>query len=140
MEENTTQTQESSNDLLNATVGENEGFPGLECKPVLISNVVIQTHNKEKKKMDNQLVQIHCKHPDQNDLIKLTQIQRIRGKDVINTALFVNVDDDRKFMKDSGIATLLSFNNVSTLKELEGLTMDTVKESETSKYMALKCY
>lgn len=134
------QTQEVSTDLLNATVGDNEGYVPLECKPVVIKEVVIQTHNKEDKKMDSELVQIHCKHPDKDDFIKITQIKKISGDKMVNTALFVNVDSEGKFMKDSGIATLLSFKNVSTLKALEGLEIDTVKESETSKYMCLKCY
>ena len=70
----------------------------------------------------------------------MTQVKRVNGDKMINTALFVTVDNDGKFMKDSGIAYLLSFMKVSALKELEGKMMDTVKESETSKYMALKCY
>lgn len=140
MEEQNVQTQESSKDLLNATVGQNEGSKALECKPVQIKDIVIQTVNKEGKTMDNPLVQLLCKHPDKEDLIKLTQIKRLIGEKLANTALFVSVDDDGQFMKDSGVACLLKFNNKSTLKELEGIMMDTVKESETSKYMALKCY
>ncbi len=140
MEDNTNQTQESSTDVLNTTVGDNEGSQALECKPVEIKEVVIQTENKEGKKMDNSLVNIMCKHPDKEELIKLTQVKRVNGDKMINTALFVTVDNDGKFMKDSGIAYLLSFMKVSALKELEGKMMDTVKESETSKYMALKCY
>ncbi len=142
MEEQNVQTQESNTttDYLNATVGENEGSKGLDPKVVKMVSIVIQTHNKDNKKMDNELVQVHCKHPDNDDLIKLTQIQHIRGRDVINTALFISADDEGKFMKDSGIAKLLAFKNVSTLKALEGLEIDTIKESETSKYMCLKCY
>ena len=64
MEDNTNQTQESSTDVLNTTVGDNEGSQALECKPVEIKEVVIQTENKEGKKMDNSLVNIMCKHPD----------------------------------------------------------------------------
>ena len=140
MEENTTQTQESSTNLLNATVGENEGSKALECKPVVIVGIVIQTHNKDDKKMDSELVNIMCKHPDKEDPVKLTQIKWINGDKMTNTSLFVTLDSDGKFMKDSGIARLLLFAKKSTLKELEGLTLDTVKESEISKYMALKCY
>ena len=80
------QTQEVSTDLLNATVGDNEGYVPLECKPVGIEEVVIQTHNKEDKKMDNELVQIHCKHPDKEELIKITQIKKISGDKMVNTA------------------------------------------------------
>lgn len=142
MEEQEVQKQESNTttDYLNSTVGENEGAKGLDPKPVMIASVQIQTHNKDNKKMDNELVQVHCKHPDKDDLIKLTQIQHIKGSVVVNTALFISADDEGKFMKDSGIAILLAFKNVKTLKELESLQMDTIKESETSKYMALKCY
>ena len=134
------QTQETSTDLLNATVGDNEGSRALECKPVTIVSVIIQTHNKNKEKMDNELVNILCKHPDKEEPIKLTQIKWIDGDKMVNTSLFVAVDDDGKFMKDSGIARLLTFKGVSTLKALEGLQLDTVKESEKSKYMCLKCY
>ncbi len=140
MEEQNVQTQESSNNILDATVGNNEGSQALEHKEVEIVDVIIQTHNKDNKKMNNELVQIHCKHPDKDDPIKLTQVKRVNGDKMINTSLFVARDDDGKFMKDSGIATLLHFKQVSTLTALKGLKIDTVKESETSKYMALKCY
>jgi len=139
--EDENQTQESStNDLLNATTGENEGSKALECKPVIVGGIVIQTHNKEDKKMETALVNVMCKHPDKDDPIKLTQIKWVNGEKVTNTALFATVDGEGKFMKDSGVARLLAFAKVATLKELEGVTFDTVKESETSKYMCLKCY
>ena len=141
MEENNTQTQESStNDLLNTTIGENEGSKALECKPVVVAGIIVQTHNKDNKKMDTPLVNVMCKHPDKDEVIKITQIKWINGDKMVNTALFATVDEEGKFMKDSGVARLLSFANKSALRDLEGFTFDTVKESETSKYMCLKCY
>jgi len=134
------QTQETSTDILNATVGENEGSKALDCKPVTVASIIIQTHNKNGEKMENELVNVLCKHPDKDDPIKLTQIKWINGDKMVNTSLFVTLDGDKKFMKDSGIAKLLAFKNVKTLKELEGLEFETVKESERSKYMCLKCY
>ena len=140
--EDESQTQESNTETnyLNSTVGNNEGSQGLDPKPVVIASIVIQTKNKEDKVMDNPLVQIHCKHPDKEELLRLTQVQRIRDSKILNTALLISTDKEGRFYKDSGIACLLEFMKVSSLKELEGLTMDTVKESETSKYMSLKCY
>ena len=134
------QESNKQTDYLNSTVGDKEGSQALEPKEVVIASVIIQTKNKDDKVMDNPLMQIHCKHPDKDELIKLTQIKRLSGEKLINTALFVAMDKDGKFFKDSGIATLLSFLKVSSPKELEGLKIETVKESETSKYMALKCY
>jgi hypothetical protein len=140
MEEEEKQESNSTLDFLNSEVGENEGSQALEPGEVVIASIQMKTHNKQEKKMDNPLVEVHCKHPDREELIKLTQIKRISGEKMINVALFATVDKDGKLFKDSGIASLLSFVGVSKLKDLEGHKIEVVKESETSKYLALKCY
>ncbi len=132
--------QSDVEDYLNTETGDNEGSQALEPKEVVIASIGTKTHNKEDKKMDNPLIEILCKHPDKDEPIKLTSIKRLSGEKIIESALFVAVDDDKKFFKDSAIAYLLKFKGVKKLSDLEGKKIDTVKKSETSKYMALKCY
>lgn len=141
--EEQTQKQESTQkeiDYLGATVGDNEGFPGLEPKDVVIGTVTLKTKNKKDEVMPNPLVQVHCKHPDSDELVVLTDIKRLDGNNVIVSALFTQVDKEGKYTKDSAIAGLLSFMKVATLKELEGKTIGTVTKDEHSKYLSLKCY
>lgn len=139
MEENT-KLQSKEIDYLTSESGENEGSQTLEPKPCLIAGIVIQTKNKDDVKMDNPLVNVHVKHPDKDEPINLTAIKWLNGEKMVVSALFVSVDKEGKFFKDSAIAKLLSFNGVKTLKELEGKTIDTIKQNETSKYLAIKCY
>ncbi len=140
MEDTQQESNTTINEYLETEVGENEGSKALEAKPVMIVGTSLKTKNKELKVMDNPLIEIICKHPDKEESIKLTKIKQLRSDQIIITSLFVNVDSDKKFMKDSGIAALLKFAKVKTLKELEGKQLDTLKESENSKYLALKCY
>lgn len=132
--------QSDVEDYLNTETGDKEGSQALEPKEVVIAGVSTKTHNKDDKKMDNPLIEILCKHPDKDDPIKLTSIKRLSGEKIIESALFVTVDADKRFFKDSAIAYLLKFMGVKKLSDLEGKKIDTVKQSETSKYMALKCY
>lgn len=140
--ENKNKTLEQSNEtnILDATVGENEGNVALDPKDVMIASITEQTHNKDDKKMENSLIHIHVKHPDKDELISIKQIKWLNGEKMVNSALFASLDSDGKFMKDSAIARLLAFVSVNTLKELEGKTIGTVKEAENSKYLSLKCY
>lgn len=137
---NETESKQEDLDILKAEVGENESFPGLDPKEVVIGTVTLKTHNKDKVLMKNQLVQIHCKHPDDDKLVVLTDIKWEKGDDLIVSALFVNRDKEGKFTKDSAIAVLFSFMKVKTLSELEGKTIGTVLKGKESKYLALKCY
>lgn len=138
--ENTTEESNTQDNYLDTQVGENEGSKALEPKPIVIAGVSVKTKNKEEQIMSSPLIEICCKHPDKEEIIKLTKIKQLVGEKVIVTSLFVNVDTEGKFMKDSGIAALLKFHGVETLKELEGKHNDTLKESDNSKYLALKCY
>ncbi len=135
-----TESEQENSDILNAEVGENESFPGLEAKDIVIGTVTLKTHDKKNVKMKNELVQVHCKHPDDDKLLVLTDIKWQRDDDLIVSALFVNRDKDGKFTKDSGIATLLSFMKAKSLAELSGKKMGTVLKSKDSKYLALRCY
>ena len=135
--------QQKSNDTpdyLNAKVGEKEGSKALEPKPIVVASVTIQTENKDGETMENPLANIHCKHPDKEDLIKLTSIKWLNGEKMAVSALFITADDEGLFMKDSGIARLLKFVKTDTLSDLVGKTIDTVKQLETSRYLCLKCY
>lgn len=142
MEEEIQKQKSKQEDLdhLNTEVGDNEGSQALEPKEVLIAGVSIKTKNKENEVMDNPLIEILCKHPDKEETIKLTSIKKLSGEKIIQSALFVSKDKEGKFFKDSAIAYLLKFMDVKKLSDLEGKKIDTVKQSETSKYIALKCY
>lgn len=134
------QKSKAIEDYLNTPTGDTEGSQLLEPKEVTIGGVSIKTHNKDGEKMDNPLVEIHCKHPDKDELIKITSIKRLSDEKLITSALFIAVDNDKKFYKDSAIAFLLRFMNCTVLSELEGKKINTVRQADKSKYIALKCY
>lgn len=132
--------QEDLDNILGSEVGENESFPGLDPKEVVIGTVTLKTKNKNNELMSNPLLQVHCKHPDDDKLVVLTDIKWEKGEDVIVSALFVNRDKEGKFTKDSAIAGLLSFANVKSPSDLAGKKIGTVLKAKDSKYLALKCY
>jgi len=50
------------------------------------------------------------------------------------------LDDNKEIQKSSAIDRLLKYLKCSTLKEIKGKVIDTVQESEDSKYLSLKAY
>lgn len=138
--ENSQSTETSKEDILNAQVGENESRKVYGAVPVVVASVRLKTHTKENKKMDNPLAELYCKHPESEELIKLSKISFLRDKKVTLGSLFSQTDTEHKLMKDSVIARLLNFANVTTLNELVGKEFATETESESSRYLVIKAY
>ena len=68
-------------ELLNTKIGTIDK-PKLQAKPVKIASVIFQTHNKDGKEMTTPLAQVLCKHPDKDDVLKITKIKFIDGEDI----------------------------------------------------------
>ena len=62
--------------ILDKKIGDNE-VPKNTVDPakVAIVKITIKKTNKEGKKMDTPLVEFHVKHPDKDDLLKITKVK-----------------------------------------------------------------
>lgn len=107
---------------------------------VKIASVVIQETKKNGEKMSTPLAQVMIKHPDKEELLTISKIKYIEGKDVLVKGLWVQLDADGKIQKSSAIDVLLKFTNSKTLEELYTKDIEAVHESEESKFLCLKAY
>ena len=130
----------ANDDILNKPIGKIEKT---SIKPaiVTISGVVIKTHKSDGTLMKVPSASILVIHPDKKDEpMAISKVTYVDGKVIKTAGLWVQLDADNNIQKSSAIDRLLKYLKKSTLKELEGMVIDTVQESDDSKYLSLKAY
>ncbi len=133
-------TEESQEDLLDKKVGTLEPEK-LKPGKIVVKDISIQQQMKKgTDKPVGKIVNFMCKHPDKEDLIKLTKVlfRKDEKESVKESGLWYNEDKENNIQKGSALAVLMSFNNVSTLKELENKELET--ELNEAGYLCFKAY
>ena len=127
-------------DILNKPVGKIEKT---SIKPaiVTISGVVIKTHKSDGSIMKVPSASVLVIHPEKKEEpMVISKVTYVEGKIIKTAGLWVQLDADNNIQKSSAIDRLLKYLKCSTLKEIEGKVIDTVQESDDSKYLSLKAY
>lgn len=133
-------TEESQEDLLDKKVGTLEPEK-LKPGKIVVKDISIQQQMKKgTDKPVGKIVNFMCKHPDKEDLIKLTKVlfRKDEKESVKESGLWYNEDKENNIQKGSALAVLMSYNNVSTLKELENKELET--ELNEAGYLCFKAY
>lgn len=133
--------EQNSLDILNKKVGNKEA-PRNTLNPakVKIVSVVIQTKNKEDKKMATPLLKFMIKHPEREELLEIGKIKTFDGEKAEVKSCWIQTDDQGQFFKGSVISNLLNFLKVETLADTYGKEIETVTESKESPYLCLKAF
>lgn len=126
-------------DLMGTSIGTKE-TQTLKPARVKIESVRIQTETKEGKKMDTPLIHFECKHPDREETISISKVKYERDGKLVVVGLWAQLDEDNKFKKSSAVSAVLNFLKCETLDQTKGKEVDTVIQSEESKYLCLKAY
>ncbi|KKK48590.1 hypothetical protein LCGC14_3143610 [marine sediment metagenome] len=126
-------------ELLNTGIGDKEA-PRLGPAKVTILGVTIKRKNKKDEVMETPLVTFLCKHPDSEEPIQINKVKIEEDGNLKVIGMWANVDEDKKILKGSSLAKVLSFIGCKTLKEVDGKTMEAIDESKDSKYLCLKAY
>jgi len=88
------------------------------------------------------LVTFHCKHPDREEQIKISNImvKKTQGNNINikRDALWYNTDEDGNIRKTSNLAEVMRFYKKLTLKEFENSFVST--EVDTNGFLAIKAY
>jgi len=127
-------------DALNKKVGDIEA-ERLKPGKVMVDSVSIQLQMKKgTDKPVGKLAHVMCKHPDREELIKITKVlfRRDEKDSVKESGLWMNYDKEGNIQKDSSVAVLINHNKVSTLRELEKKMLDT--ELNEAGYLCFKAY
>ncbi len=90
--------------------------------------------------MDTPLIEFMVKHPDNEELIKLSKVKQLINDKVSCNSTWLTFDAEDNIQKDMPLSRLMNFLNVKTLDELKGKEIDTLEESETVHFLALKVY
>ena len=116
--------------------------PKTTVKPakVKIAIVVIKTKDKDGNVMKTPLVQFMIKHPDKEELLVISKVKFVDGDKAISKGFWIQLDDEGKVFKGSGIDLILKVLGCKTLAETYGREIDTVEESKDSPYLCLKAY
>ena len=128
-------------EILEKQVG-NVDEPTTTVKPakVKIAIVVIKTKDKDGNVMKTPLVQFMIKHPDKEELLVISKVKFVDGDKAISKGFWIQLDDEGKVFKGSGIDLILKVLGCKTLAETYGREIDTVEESKDSPYLCLKAY
>ena len=130
---------ENENDLLNKKSGTVEPEnKSLEPKIVTIEKLEVQTKKSSGDDFMFPLVNVFVKHPDKDELIKISKIKRPEKAKQVVQNLWMVLDEEQNIQKDSAVDRLIKYLNIETMADAVGKTMDTAIESDDSNFLVLK--
>lgn len=103
----------------------------LKPAKVNIVSVSVQPTTKAKK------VVFEVKHPDKEETIKLSSVAFLDGREIKIVGTWLNLDKEGLIQKGSGLHTLLTKLNATSIQDAVGKECDTELEE---KYLCFKAY
>lgn len=133
---------ENQEDIFSKGIGNIEQ-QSLKAKPVvvvgkLVEDVMGKIGGKNAGKLVGKKLVIMAKHPDKEEVIKISSVKILKGDTVTSVTMWVTLDSDGNLQKGSAIARILEQFNVKTLNELEGKTIQT--DLDKGGYLCIKAY
>jgi hypothetical protein len=128
---------EQAQNLKTLGIGTKEAVK-LEAKKCIVDNFEIVLVEKAKA----QKVEFYLKHPDKEELIKVSSIFVLRKRkdkeEIVSAASWINLDQDKLLQKDSALAICLRYYKANNLIEMIGKEVETKEDSMG--YLAIKAY
>lgn len=114
--------------------------PRLIAKPVIamqyeIVNVLASGNLKE----DTDKIVLHCQHPDATGLIQMSSVRYKRKGKIVEGAMWHKLDDNGMIDFESAEAYFLRHYKLSEMEEVEGKTIETLRDKPES-YLVIKAY
>ena len=131
----------NANEILNNGVGNKERISNsLQPMKVVIKAVNVETKKKDGDDMKVPLIEFMVKHPDSEDLIKISKVKQQVGDKLYAQPTWYVTDEDNKIQKDMPLSRLLSHLKILSINEAVGKEIDTIEESESSHFLVFKAY
>lgn len=127
------ESQETSTDLMKKGIGDKEKQ---KVKPEFVEIIDVDIVEVGDKK--NRKVECSCKHPDLKDPIKISSTMYILAKNIKESGLWVNIDEDGKLQKGSALAITMEKFGASNIEGLKGLRVPTDLGSKD--FLCFKAY
>ena len=122
-----------TNEEMKTGIGTQEAVT-LKPMSVLIKEVKIEEVGEKKGKK----VIVSCKHPDKEELIKISQVKWENKGKLEVTGLWFNLDSEKKIRKNSSLAVFLKSMSCETLEALVNKTVATIADDKG--YLTFKAY
>jgi hypothetical protein len=103
----------------------------------IVSFKVEMQKNKDGKEIGDKVI-IVCKHSEREDLIEISSVSYRKGKEIKTTGIWFKLDSDNLIPKQSALASVLNFLNVSNLNSIVDKEIPT--ELDENNYLCFKCY
>ena len=101
----------------------------VEIKEVRIDSVGTKANKK---------VVCSCKHPDREETIDISSMKYEKNKKLVESGLWLNLDEDEKVRKGSALAVLMEKVNATVIKELVSKSCETIQDDKG--YLTFKAY
>lgn len=130
--------ENENTNILDKEVGTKE-IETLKPEDVVVKGTNIQpVKKKNSEEVIGQKVVLLCKHPQRDELIKISQLKHLVGEKVKVTTLWVRLDEDDKIQKGSMLDLLLQKAKIKKLSEIQEVTLST--DIDTDGYLCIKAY
>ena len=131
----------NTDDILKSGIGNlDKKSNALKPAKVTITEILVKDKKNNGETMDTPLIEFMVKHQDNEELIKLSKVKQLINDKVSCNSTWLTFDAEDNIQKDMPLSRLMNFLNVKTLDELKGKEIDTLEESETVHFLALKVY
>ena len=131
----------NTDDILKTGIGNlDKKSNALKPAKVTITAILVKDTKKNGEKMEAPLIEFMVKHPDAEDLIKLSKVKQLINDKVSCNSTWLTFDEEDNIQKDMPLSRLMNFLNVKTLAELEGKEIETLEESDSVHFLTLKAY
>jgi len=131
----------NTDDILKSGIGNlDRKSNALKPAKVTITGVLVKDTKKNGDTMETPLIEFMVKHPDAEDLIKISKVKQLINDKVSCNSTWLTFDADDNIQKDMPLSRLMNFLDVKTLEELSGKEIETLEESESVHFLTLKAY
>lgn len=120
-------------DILNLKIGEKES---VNLKPARIKIVNVTVEEVGEKK--NKKIVCNVKHPDKEELIKISSVKFENKGNLSSVGLWYNPDEDNNIRKGSALSVLMNFLNAPTPNDLTDKEIETAEDEKG--YLTFKAY
>lgn len=131
----------NTDDIINTGIGNlDKKSNALQPSKVIITEILVKDTKNNGDKMEVPLIEFMVKHPDAEDLIKLSKVKQLINDKVSCNSTWFTTDEENNIQKDMPLSRLMNFLNVKTLAELKGKEIETLEESDSVHFLTLKAY
>jgi len=130
-------SQDGNDDRMSKYVGTLEPKK-LQPVKVKVVSAKIEVQKKKSGEVIGDILNLYCKHPENEELIKISKVKFEKDGKLKESGLWYNEDSEKNIMKGSALAILLGHYGCANVSAIEVLELDTVANEQG--YLIIKAY